>query len=162
MVTVDRQYGLVQGLSAGALSKWGGSAHGQPTRVKPSSFDYHAPTSLDDAVALLADLGDDAKVLAGGQSLVPMLSLRLAAFENLVDIGRIPELRGVHHEGDTVVIGAATVDARIETDPEVAARLPLLARGAALSLDRNAFTFPLIIMVPLGPRIIICRQLDLA
>jgi carbon-monoxide dehydrogenase medium subunit len=96
--------------------------------VKPSAFEYHAPGTLDAAVALLADLGDDAKVLAGGQSLVPMLSLRLASFGHLVDIGGIAELRGVHHDGDAVVIGASTVDAHIERDEELAARVPLLAR----------------------------------
>ena len=62
--------------------------------MKPAPFEYHAPTTVDEAVALLAELGDEAKVLAGGQSLVPMLALRLARFEHLVDIGRIAELRG--------------------------------------------------------------------
>ena len=64
--------------------------------MKPSAFDYHAPESIDEAVALLAELGDGAKVLAGGQSLVPMISLRLAYFDHLVDIGRIDALRGIH------------------------------------------------------------------
>ena len=63
--------------------------------MKPAPFSYHAPTTVDEAVALLAELGDEAKVLAGGQSLVPMLNLRLARFEHLVDIGRIGELRGI-------------------------------------------------------------------
>jgi carbon-monoxide dehydrogenase medium subunit len=97
--------------------------------MKPSSFDYHAPESIDEAVALLAELGEGAKVLAGGQSLVPMISLRLAYFDHLVDIGRIDALRGIHAEADTIVIGAATVDAAVEHDLEVAARVPLLARA---------------------------------
>jgi carbon-monoxide dehydrogenase medium subunit len=97
--------------------------------MKPSTFDYHAPESIDEAVALLAELGDGAKVLAGGQSLVPMISLRLAYFDHLVDIGRIDALRGIHAEADAIVIGAATVDAAVEHDPEVGARVPLLARA---------------------------------
>ena len=66
---------------------------GEP--MKPAPFEYHAPTTIGEVVALLAELGDEAKVLAGGQSLVPMLNLRLARFEHLVDIGRVPELRGI-------------------------------------------------------------------
>ena len=97
--------------------------------MKPSNFEYHAPESIDEAVALLAEFGDGAKVLAGGQSLVPMISLRLAYFDHLVDIGRIGALRGIHADSDGVVIGAATVDAAVEHDREVAARVPLLARA---------------------------------
>ena len=63
--------------------------------MKPAPFAYHRPTAATEAVALLRELGDDAKVLAGGQSLVPMLSLRLAVFEHLIDIGRIETLRGI-------------------------------------------------------------------
>jgi carbon-monoxide dehydrogenase medium subunit len=97
--------------------------------MKPSAFAYHAPATIDDAVTLLAELGDGAKVIAGGQSLVPMLSLRLAYFDHLVDIGRIPELRGIRHESDAVVVGATTVDAAIEHDAEIRKRVPLLARA---------------------------------
>src|SRR5262245_28477715 len=97
--------------------------------MKPSPFDYHAPTTVDEAVTLLAELDDGAKVLAGGQSLVPMMSLRLAHFDHLVDIGRIPELRGIRHDGDTVAIGAATIDAAVERDEELARRVPLLTRA---------------------------------
>ena len=67
--------------------------------MKPAPFEYHAPATTADAVALLAGLGDDAKVLAGGQSLVPMLALRLAVFAHLVDITRIAELRGIERTG---------------------------------------------------------------
>jgi aerobic carbon-monoxide dehydrogenase medium subunit len=63
--------------------------------LKPTAFEYHAPTTVDEAVGLLAELGEEAKLLAGGQSLIPMLALRLAVFEHLVDIGRIPELAGI-------------------------------------------------------------------
>jgi carbon-monoxide dehydrogenase medium subunit len=100
--------------------------------VKPATFEYHAPETVDEAVGLLAGLGDDAKVLAGGQSLVPMLSLRLAYFDHLVDVGRIDELRGIRHDNGTVVIGATTVDAAVERDADIAARVPLLARATPL------------------------------
>jgi carbon-monoxide dehydrogenase medium subunit len=96
--------------------------------LKPSAFEYHAPKSVDEAVQLLADLGDGAKVLAGGQSLVPMLSLRLAYFDHLVDIGRIAELQGIRVDGDSVTIGATTVDADLEGNAEIAAAVPLLAK----------------------------------
>jgi carbon-monoxide dehydrogenase medium subunit len=100
--------------------------------MKPSSFEYHAPASTGEAVALLDELGEGAKVLAGGQSLVPMVSLRLAYFDHLVDIGRIDDLRGVRHEPDAVVVGAATVDAVVERDGELAGRVPLLTRATPL------------------------------
>ena len=66
--------------------------------VKPTQFEYHAPETVVEAATILAELGDDAKVLAGGQSLIPMLSLRLAVFDHLVDIGRIGELKGIDVE----------------------------------------------------------------
>jgi aerobic carbon-monoxide dehydrogenase medium subunit len=100
--------------------------------VKPPAFDYHAPSSVEEAVGLLAELGEGAKVLAGGQSLVPMLSLRLAAFDDLVDIGRISELAGVHVAADAVTIGAGTTQATIETSAELATAAPLLARATPL------------------------------
>jgi carbon-monoxide dehydrogenase medium subunit len=100
--------------------------------VKPSAFEYHAPRSVEEAVAVLAELGDGAKVLAGGQSLIPMLSLRLAYFDHLVDVGRIPALRYVRREPGAVDMGAATVDAVVEADEDVAAAVPLLARATPL------------------------------
>jgi carbon-monoxide dehydrogenase medium subunit len=100
--------------------------------VKPSAFEYHAPRSLDEAVALVAGLGDGAKVLAGGQSLVPMLALRLAAFDHLVDVGGVAELRGIRREPDALVVGATTLDATVEFDGEVATAVPLLARATPL------------------------------
>ena len=96
--------------------------------MKPAPFEYHAPTTVDEALGLLAELGDEAKVLAGGQSLVPMLNLRLARFDHLVDIGRIEELRGHRApQRRRCVIGAGTRDSVIEFDPTVAAAVPLLA-----------------------------------
>ncbi len=100
--------------------------------MKPSAFEYHAPRSADEAVRLLAELGDGAKVLAGGQSLIPLLSLRLARFDHLVDVGRISSLKGIRREAHAVVIGAATVDTAVEADREVGAGVPLLARATPL------------------------------
>ena len=96
--------------------------------MKPSAFEYHRPQTVGEAVELLAALGDGAKVLAGGQSLVPLLSLRLTYFEHLVDIGGIPELRGIAVDADTVTIGAMTVDSEVERNADVAKKVPLLAK----------------------------------
>ena len=100
--------------------------------MKPSAFEYHRPDTADDAVAMLAQLGDGAKVLAGGQSLVPMLALRLTMFEHLIDITRITGLQGIEGDGTTLRIGAGTTDVDIETSGEVAATVPLLARATPL------------------------------
>jgi carbon-monoxide dehydrogenase medium subunit len=100
--------------------------------VKPPAFDYHAPSRAEEAVALLAELGDEAKILAGGQSLVPMLSLRLAAFDHLVDIGRIGELEGIRVAADAVTVGAGTTQATIEASAALADAVPLLARATPL------------------------------
>ena len=100
--------------------------------MKPAPFEYHAPTSAKEAVGLLAELGDRAKVIAGGQSLVPMLALRLTAFEHLIDIRRIEGLRGIEERGDRVWIGAGTTQSSIGRSPLVAAAVPLLARATPL------------------------------
>jgi carbon-monoxide dehydrogenase medium subunit len=100
--------------------------------VKPAPFDYYAPASIDEAVQLLSDAGDEAKVIAGGQSLVPMLNLRLARFEVLVDIGRIDELRRIEQLGDEVVIGATARQCDVEVDGTVAKSVPLLAAATPL------------------------------
>ena len=97
--------------------------------MKPAPFDYHAPTTLDEAVALLAELGDSAKLLAGGQSLVPMLALRLAIFEHLVDLRRVDELRSIERRDGRLWIGAGTTQATIEGSAEVSRSSPLLARA---------------------------------
>ena len=97
--------------------------------MKPAPFQYHAPSTVAEVVAALDELGDEAKILAGGQSLVPMLNLRLASFEHLVDIGRVAELRGVERANGHVSIGAATRDVVVERDAVVAADVPLLARA---------------------------------
>jgi carbon-monoxide dehydrogenase medium subunit len=99
--------------------------------VKPAPFEYHRPATAADAVDILATLGEGAKVLAGGQSLVALLALRLAVFDHLVDIGRIPELRGVGRRGGSVRVGASTTQAEIERSEDVAAGVPLLAKATS-------------------------------
>jgi aerobic carbon-monoxide dehydrogenase medium subunit len=100
--------------------------------MKPSAFSYHAPRTAADAVGLLGELGDGAKVLAGGQSLIPLLALRLAAFDHLIDIGRIEDLKGVERHNGALRIGAGTTEARVGSSPEVAGAVPLLARATPL------------------------------
>jgi carbon-monoxide dehydrogenase medium subunit len=94
--------------------------------VKAAAFAYHRPESVADAVGLLGEYGDDAKVLAGGQSLVPLLAMRLTHFENLVDISRVDALKDIDLRGDEVHIGAATPHALVGLDDEVAESVPLL------------------------------------
>lgn len=93
----------------------------------PAAFDYVAPTTVDDAVRALSEAGEDAKVIAGGQSLLPVLRMRLAAPSKLIDLGRIPELRGVREDGDTLVIGAMTTHYEVQRDPLVREHALLLA-----------------------------------
>jgi carbon-monoxide dehydrogenase medium subunit len=97
--------------------------------LKPPRFHYERPESLTSAVQLMGKEGDRAKVLAGGQSLVALMNLRLAAPEVLVDIGRCEELRSVRSDGASLAIGALTTHAAVETDARVAAQCPLLAEA---------------------------------
>jgi len=101
----------------------------------PGPFAYHRPTSIKDAVAMLADLGEDARPLAGGHSLIPMMKLRLAAPEHLVDLSRIPELKGIRAEGGDIVIGAMTTQHALIADATLAAKLPILRETALLIAD---------------------------
>jgi aerobic carbon-monoxide dehydrogenase medium subunit len=100
--------------------------------VKPATFDYHRVDRVEDALERLAELGEDAKVLAGGQSLVPMMNFRLVRPPALVDITRIPDLRYVVRDGDALRIGALTVHREIEAlrDPDIVAGYELLPRAA--------------------------------
>ncbi|GAA4673883.1 xanthine dehydrogenase family protein subunit M [Nocardioides nanhaiensis] len=95
----------------------------------PAAFDYVAPTSVEDALAALAQHGDDAKIIAGGQSLLPVLRMRLNAPEVIVDLGRIPTLRGVRDDGDAIVIGAMTPHAVVGSDPLVAEHAALIGKA---------------------------------
>ncbi|MGW0413785.1 FAD binding domain-containing protein [Streptomyces collinus] len=101
----------------------------------PPTFDYTRPESVDEALRALADAGDEAKVLAGGQSLLPLLRLRLAFPELVVDVGRIPELRGVREDGDSLVIGAMTTHHEVVHDPLVRRHAGLLAQATATVAD---------------------------
>ncbi|HXW47108.1 MAG TPA: xanthine dehydrogenase family protein subunit M [Streptosporangiaceae bacterium] len=101
----------------------------------PPKFEYVRPSSVADAVRALADGGDDAKVIAGGQSLLPLLRLRLAYPELLVDIGGLDELRGVTDAGDALVIGARTTHYQVVHDPLIAEHCGLLAQAASTVAD---------------------------
>jgi carbon-monoxide dehydrogenase medium subunit len=101
----------------------------------PPAFDYARPATVDEAVRALADAGEEAKVLAGGQSLLPLLRLRLAFPELLVDVGRIPELRGVREDGDTLVVGAMTTHHDVIHDPLVRRHAGLLAAATTMVAD---------------------------
>ena len=101
----------------------------------PPKFEYAAPTTVDEAVAALTEAGEDAKVIAGGQSLLPVLRLRLAAPTALVDLGRIDELRGVREEGDTLVIGATTTYYDVLRNPLVHEHALLLAEATRTVAD---------------------------
>lgn len=101
----------------------------------PPSFDYHAPRTVQDAVGLLTQLGSDAKLLAGGHSLLPMMKLRFAQPAHLIDLNRIDELRGVADQGDYVVIGAMTVENDLIESPVLRAKVPLLSEAATLIAD---------------------------
>ena len=109
--------------------------HGRSGPVIPAAFDYLAPTSVDEALAALAEAGDDAKVLAGGQSLLPILRMRLNAPETIVDLGRIEELRGIREDGDHVVIGAMTPYSEIVGSPVVRLHAALLAQAVEQVAD---------------------------
>jgi carbon-monoxide dehydrogenase medium subunit len=96
----------------------------------PREFEYHAPASVSDAVGLLARLGAEAKVLAGGHSLLPMMKLRFAQPAHLVDLGRIAELKGIFESGGTITIGAMTTENEIVWSTLLQEKCPLLVEGA--------------------------------
>jgi carbon-monoxide dehydrogenase medium subunit len=101
----------------------------------PAKFDYVRPGSLDEAVRALADGGDDAKIIAGGQSLLPLLRLRLAFPELLVDVGALGQLQGVADAGDALLIGARTTHYQLIHDPLVAMHCGILAQAASTVAD---------------------------
>jgi carbon-monoxide dehydrogenase medium subunit len=105
--------------------------------VIPAPFDYVRPSYVDGAVQALESAGEDGKVLAGGQSLIPILRLRLAAPEILVDLGGIADLRGVRDDGDAIVVGAMTTHDEVMHNPLVLAYAPLLAQATATVGDRQ-------------------------
>lgn len=102
--------------------------------MKPASFEHHPVGSVEEAVDLLAELGDEAKVLAGGQSLVPVLALRLSRFDHLIDINPLAaggELAGVDSSDGVVKVGAATRHRFVERNQQIADSVPLLSRATA-------------------------------
>ena len=101
----------------------------------PRPFEYHAPTSVDAALALLATHGGEAKLLAGGHSLLPMMKLRFAEPAHLVDLNRIPSLRGIRLEGNQIRIGAMTTENDLVWSPLLAEHCPLLVETARLISD---------------------------
>lgn len=101
----------------------------------PAQFDYVAPTSVEEALAALAEHGDEAKIIAGGQSLLPVLRMRLNAPEWVIDLGRIDSLRGVRDDGDALVVGAMTTHADVRRDPLVTEHAGLVTKAIAHLAD---------------------------
>jgi carbon-monoxide dehydrogenase medium subunit len=101
----------------------------------PGSFAYHRPKTLPEAISLLADLGEDARPLAGGHSLIPMMKLRLAAPEHLVDLAGIGDLRGIREDGGDVVIGALTTQHEVIGSGLLAGKIPILRETALVIAD---------------------------
>jgi len=101
----------------------------------PAAFEYTRPSSLDEAIQALGDGGEDAKIIAGGQSLMPLLRLRLAYPELLVDLGRVDGLRGVQDEGGTLWIGALTTHAEVIRDPLIREHCGLLSEATGTVAD---------------------------
>ena len=99
------------------------------------AFDYHRPSTVDDAIALLSQHGDEGRVIAGGHSLVPMMKLRLAAPSHLIDLGALDELRGIEVGDQDITIGAMTTQHEIMASDALAARCPILRETAALIAD---------------------------
>jgi carbon-monoxide dehydrogenase medium subunit len=101
----------------------------------PRPFDYHAPRTLPEAIGLLAQYGDEAKLLAGGHSLLPMMKLRFAQPGHLIDLGKIAELKGIREEAGTLRIGAMTTENELIWSKLVQDKCPLLVEGARLISD---------------------------
>ena len=101
----------------------------------PGAFDYHRPTSLDEAVALLAAHGDEGRLLAGGHSLIPMMKLRLANPSHLIDLGGIAGLAGIEEEGGAIRIGAMTTQAEVIASALLAEKIPILRETALQIAD---------------------------
>ncbi len=107
----------------------------------PASFDYSAPSTLDEALKLLNELGDEAKILAGGHSLIPMMKLRFAEPEHLVDLNNVPGLSYVKIEGDQLKIGAMTKEVDLEDSAEIGDHFPIFHDAAKLIADPQVRNF---------------------
>ena len=101
----------------------------------PGSFEYHRPSTVSEAVALLGQLDSEARVLAGGHSLIPMMKLRLALPSHLIDLAGVGELKGVRVEGDEVVIGAMTTQHEVIASEALATHAPILREAAQQIAD---------------------------
>ena len=101
----------------------------------PAAFEYHAPGSVQEALGLLGQLKDDAKILAGGHSLIPMMKLRLAQPKHLIDLRKIKTLAGIKEEGGALVIGAMTTHYQMESSKVVKDRIPVLSEVAGVVGD---------------------------
>src|SRR2546428_8682577 len=101
----------------------------------PAAFEYHAPTSVRDALGLMGRLGDDAKLLAGGHSLIPMMKLRLAQPKHVIDLRKVPGLSGIKEDGGAIVIGGMTTHWQMESSSLLKWKCPILAETAALIGD---------------------------
>jgi carbon-monoxide dehydrogenase medium subunit len=103
----------------------------------PAPFAYARPSTIDEALQAVASGGEDVKILAGGQSLIPVMRLRLAAPETVVDLNRVAELRGVREEDEAIVIGAMTTHSDVLSDPLIARYAPLIAEATETVADRQ-------------------------
>lgn len=101
----------------------------------PASFEYHRPDSVEEALALLQQYGDDAKLLSGGHSLIPSMKLRLLEPKHLIDLGGIASLKGIRIEADAITVGAATTHYEVESSADAKNALPLLCEVAGLIAD---------------------------
>src|SRR5215469_9957955 len=101
----------------------------------PGAFAYHRPTSVKEAISLLAQFGDDGRALAGGHSLIPMMKLRLAAPEHLIDLAGVAELKGIHPDGGDIVIGAMTTQHDLIASELLSAKIPLLCETSLVIAD---------------------------
>ena len=103
----------------------------------PAAFEYARPTTVEEALQAVAEGGEDVKIMAGGQSLIPVMRLRLAAPETVVDLSKVAELRGVRDDGDAIVIGAMTTHAEVLADPLVKQYAPLIVEATETVADRQ-------------------------
>jgi len=101
----------------------------------PASFDYHTPGSVQEAITLLGKLRDDAKLLAGGHSLIPMMKLRLAQPKHLIDLRKVPGLAGIREDGGSIAIGAMTTHWQVESSKLLQAKIPVVSDAAGMIGD---------------------------
>src|SRR5215472_4811293 len=103
--------------------------------VIPAAFSYHRPSSLKEAIGLLAEKGDDGRVLAGGHSLVPMMKLRLATPAHLIDLASIADLKGIRADGSDIIIGAMTTQHEVIGSDLLGAKIPIMRETSLLIAD---------------------------